>query len=96
MAHARDAAFALERALFDRGHVASVVEAATGAGALDAAEACARAGVLALLPIADASAAVAVTVEVEDERIASGEPAEPETLVARTIAALEERGHLRG
>ena len=47
---ARDLAFAIERELFDHGRIATVIEG--GAAPLEAGAACARAGVIALVPVA--------------------------------------------
>ncbi|MBX3207225.1 MAG: 50S ribosome-binding GTPase [Labilithrix sp.] len=54
---ARDLAFAIERELFDRGRVATVIE---GASPEAAGAACARAGLIALVPAAGAAPALTV------------------------------------
>jgi sulfate adenylyltransferase large subunit len=79
---ARSLAFAIERELFDRGRVATVVERAKDP--LDAAGACAAAGVIAIVPAAGAAGA-----DIGGEPIDAREGASLEESVA---AALEERG----
>jgi sulfate adenylyltransferase large subunit len=81
-------AYAIERALFDRGAVAVVV---TGEGALAAAGACVAAGVLAVCAVGD-GVAEAITGQVGDARAVSVTPGGDAGESA--IRALEERGIL--
>jgi sulfate adenylyltransferase large subunit len=65
---ARQLAFSVERELFDRGHVAVVVDRGEERGAEEAAQACARAGVIALLPTRE-TAQIDLVAEVAAERL---------------------------
>ncbi len=81
---ARELAFALERELFDRGLVATVLEA-TGASGEAAAQACARAGLVALLPERGEARAF----EHDGRRIEDGGE-DAETFVRRAASLLAE------
>jgi bifunctional enzyme CysN/CysC len=80
---ARDLGYILERELFDRGRVATVIE--SGGAPLEAAEACARAGLVAILPLRGEGLAV----EVDGE---SARDDDPEGLAGRAVRALESKG----
>lgn len=81
---ARELSFALERVLFDRGRIATVVES-ENAG--ECAEACARGGLVGIVPVCDATSA-GLAAEVAGERLHGSEPDE---LVDRVASSLEAR-----
>ena len=83
-AKARDLAFSVERELFDRGLVATVVE--QGAGTHEAALACAAAGLLALVP-RENDALAGLAAEVRGERLI-GDASDPDGLARRVADAL--------
>ena len=87
-AAARQLAFSVERELFDRGRVATVVLRSDGGDAsAEAAEACASAGLVALVPIV-AQDEKGLSADVALERLIGqnpGEESEPE-LFARRVA----------
>jgi sulfate adenylyltransferase large subunit len=82
---ARDLAFAIERELFDRGRIATVVE--VGSAPAEAAAACARGGLVALLPIAGPTFALSI----EGEPHEANGTTDIEALAQRWASLLAER-----
>ncbi len=80
---ARALAYALERELFDRGRVVVVID--EGREPLEAAEACARAGLVAVVPLEGA----ALSFDVNGQML---ESQDREDLARRAVSALEARG----
>jgi bifunctional enzyme CysN/CysC/sulfate adenylyltransferase subunit 1 len=82
---ARDLSFALERELFDRGRVATVID--TGSSPDEAAAACARGGFLALVP----AVAEAFALMIDDAPISLREVGDVDALARHGAAVLAER-----
>ncbi|HVH47725.1 MAG TPA: GTP-binding protein, partial [Labilithrix sp.] len=82
---ARDLAFAIERELFDRGRIATVID--VGSSPSEAAAACARAGLVALVPAIGEDLAVTT----EDQTLRAESPTNIDELAQRWAAKLSER-----
>ena len=79
-------AFAVERELFDRGYIATVLEGATE----EAAAACAHGGLIALIP-ARSEGGLGVFAEVFGDRVAASDGEDAEDFVRRAAEVLLSR-----